>query len=364
MSFTPFSRHSNARVSDAFQYCGLQTVILENELVRIVILPEKGGEIFEFRYKQLDVDPLLHFRPLQKPARYPQSIPLADGAFSDFYDGGWQVMFPSGGGPNSALGTSFGRHGEAALLPWFWRIIKDEPEQVSVILWSEMVRTPFVYKRVLSLNSGESKLSIKDSVTNKGGVDLPFMWGHHPAFGAPFLDGSCVLDVPAMVVETSNDESPSSRVPPNINSKWPIVSDRQSENLDLRFIPEEGSHTSDMLFLSGLTEGWFALTNRNLGLGFGLTWDVDVFPVLWVWQEFGGTKDHPWYGNTYALGLEPCTNYVLEGSNGLAGVIEKNQARVLRAGETLSITLQAVIYEAPGAEGVKAIDQDGKVDLK
>jgi len=58
MSITPFSRYSNARVSDAVQYCGLQTIILENELVRIVILPEKGGEIFEFRYKKFDVDPL------------------------------------------------------------------------------------------------------------------------------------------------------------------------------------------------------------------------------------------------------------------------------------------------------------------
>ena len=273
-------------------------------------------------------------------------------------------MFPSGGGPNSALGTTFGRHGEAALLPWSWRIIRDEPEQVSVMLWSEMVRTPFVYKRELSLNSGESKLSITDIVTNWGGVDLPFMWGHHPAFGAPFLDGSCILDVPAIVVETSKDADPSSRVPPNTKSRWPIISDKQFESLDLRFIPEAGGHTSDMLFLSGLTNGWFALTNQDLKLGFGLTWDINVFPILWVWQEFGGTKDYPWFGNTYALGLEPCTNYVVDGANGLAGAIEKNEARVLKAGETLSVDLQAVIYEAPGSGGVEAIGQDGNVRLK
>lgn len=364
MSITPFSRYSNARVSDAVQYCGLQTIILENELVRIAILPEKGGEIFEFRYKILDVDPLLHFRPLQTPSRYPQTIPLADGAFSDLYDGGWQVMFPSGGGPNSALGTSFGRHGEAALLPWSWRIITDEPGKVLVMFWSEMVRTPFVYKRELSLNAGESILSITDTITNHGGVDLPFMWGHHPAFGSPFLDGSCILDAPATYIETVKNETPSSRVPPNTKSAWPIIHDKESENLDLRFIPEEGGQTSDMLFLSGLSDGWFALTNRNLNLGFGLTWNLDVFPVLWVWQEFGGTKGHPWYGNTYALGLEPCTNNVLEGAHGLAGVIAKNKARVLKQGESLNVNLKAVIYESNGSEGVKAIDQDGNVILK
>lgn len=364
MSITPFSRYSAARVTDAANYCGLQTIILENELIRVVILPEKGGEIFEFRYKKLDIDPLLHFRPLQTPMLYPQTIPLADGAFSDIYDGGWQVMFPSGGGPNSALGTSFGRHGEAAMLPWSWCITRDDSEQVSVEFWSEMVRTPFVYNRELSLNIGESKLSITDTITNRGGVDLPIMWGHHPAFGAPFLDGSCVLDSPATKVETANDENSSSRVPPNMSTTWPIVIDKQSENLDLRFIPEEGGHTSDMLFLSGLTDGWFALTNRNLRLGFGLTWDVNVFPVLWVWQEFGGTKEHPWYGNTYALGLEPCTNNVVEAANGLAGVIEKSDARIINSGESLSVHLQAVFYETGGAEGVNTIDRDGVIKLR
>ena len=132
MSETPFSRSVNCRVSDAVTYCSMRAVVLENEFLQVLVLPQKGAEIYSIRYKPLDIDPLLHYRALQSPAPYPSTVPLEDGAFADVYDGGWQVMFPSGGGPNTALGTNFGRHGEAALLPWHWQIVEDKPEKISV----------------------------------------------------------------------------------------------------------------------------------------------------------------------------------------------------------------------------------------
>jgi len=364
MNTVPFSRKTHCRITDAVKYCGLNTVILENECLRAVIFPEKGAEIYSIQYKPLDIDPLLHFRALQTPPPFPATIPSSDGAFTDMYDGGWQVMFPSGGGTNSVLGAEFGRHGEAALLPWSWKIMVDEPEKVSVYFWTKMSRTPFLYEREVSLLAGESKLIFTEKITNHGGVSLPFMWGHHPAFGAPFLDGSCVLDTPADKVESVIEENPSARVPAGIKGSWPIVKDKNSHQLDLRFIPENGVHTSDMLFLSGMQEGWYALTNRNLQFGFALMWDVDVFPVLWVWQEFGGSKNYPWYANTYALGLEPCTSYATAGINGLAGIVESGQARTLKPGESLSVHMQAILFEALESDGVEKVNQNGRVELR
>ena len=364
MSETPFSRSTNCRVSDALTYCKMRAVILENELLQVLVLPQKGAEIYSICYKPLDIDPLLHYRPLQTPTPYPVTIPQDDGAFADVYDGGWQVMFPSGGGANSALGTSFGRHGEAALLPWDWQIIQDTPEKVTVRFFVQMQRTPFFYERLLSLESGKAELIFEERVTNLGGEELPFMWGHHPAFGAPFLDGSCVLDVSGAEVESVLKGSPAARVADGIRQTWPLVNGKNDEALDLRYIPENGGHTTDMLFLTDLKQGWFALTNRNLGLGFALLWDTQLFPVLWVWQEFGGSKGYPWYANTYALGLEPCTNYSVSEGDGLAGCIKNHTAPFLQPGETRSSCLRAILYPAGDAQGVREIDENGQVILK
>ena len=364
MSETPFSRSTNCRVSDALTYCKMHAVVLENELLQVLVLPQKGAEIYSIRYKPLDIDPLLHYRALQTPNAYPSTLPMADGAFADVYDGGWQVMFPSGGGANSALGTSFGRHGEAALLSWNWQIVEDKPERVCVRFFVTMQRTPFLYERFLRLESGKADLVFEEKITNLGGETLPYMWGHHPAFGTPFLDGSCVLDVSGAVVESLVNGGPAARVADGIRQTWPLVEGKNGEKLDLRYIPENGQHTMDMLFLTDLEQGWYALTNRSLGLGFALIWELEHFPVLWVWQEFGGSKGYPWYANTYALGLEPCTNYSTGEGDGLAGCIKTGAAPLLEPGETRSTCLRAVLYPASDAQGVQEIDKDNRVILK
>ena len=46
-------------------------------------------------------------------------------------------------------------------------------------------------------------------------------------------------------------------------------------------------------FLVDLSAGWYALSNDALGLGFALTWPLEVFSCLWLWQELGGTLDYP-----------------------------------------------------------------------
>ncbi|MBK8566789.1 MAG: hypothetical protein IPN76_26515 [Saprospiraceae bacterium] len=36
--------------------------------------------------------------------------------------------------------------------------------------------------------------------------------------------------------------------------------------------------------------------------------DARIFKHCWYWQERYATQDSPWWGNTYAVGLEPWTN--------------------------------------------------------
>ena len=49
-------RTSGCRVSDAWTYRGLKTVILENELIRVVVLADKGADVYSFVHKPTDTD--------------------------------------------------------------------------------------------------------------------------------------------------------------------------------------------------------------------------------------------------------------------------------------------------------------------
>lgn len=362
----PFSRVSGCRVSDALTYLGLRLVVMENELLTVVILPEKGAEILALRYKPKDMDPLLRLKSgLRVPSFYPPTISNSDGAFLDFYSGGWQELFPSGGGPGEVLGAELGRHGEVALMPWNWEIVEDSPERVAIRLWVRTVRMPFVLERMMILEPNQAILHLKEVVMNEGGEELAFMWGHHPALGKPFLDQSCILDVPAKGIEVHRGPIQSgNRLKPGDIGAWPYMTGIHGDKIDLRRVPGPGEGFSDMFYLTGLEEGWYAITNRNLGLGFAMVWDKAVFPVLWVWCEFGGSTGYPWYSNTYALGLEPFSSYCSDGRSGLEEAIKAGAEKRLLPGEKATAWLKAIIYPADDCDGVDQVTPTGEVHLR
>ena len=49
-------RNHGCRVSDAWTYRGLKTLVMENELLRVVVLADKGADILELVHKPTDVD--------------------------------------------------------------------------------------------------------------------------------------------------------------------------------------------------------------------------------------------------------------------------------------------------------------------
>jgi galactose mutarotase-like enzyme len=344
-SYHPFARTHACRVSDALTYCGFRTVILENELLRVVLLPEKGAEIYALVYKPQDIDVLFKRGSLQKPQFYPTALVNSEEGFINSYAGGWQEIFPSGGSACRVGNLAIGTHGEVFILPWSWQILEDSPQHISVRFWVRTVQMPFLLERTMSLEAGSAVLKIEETLHNESPEELPFMWGHHPAFGAPFLDGSCILEAPAVQVEVhQGKKAPHHRLVPGSSGVWPLMQGKNGELQDLRRIPANGSGTQDMFYLTGLKEGRFSLTNRRLGFGVGMAWDVNVFPVLWVWQEFCGSSGYPWYSQAYALGLEPFTGYSTAGGSGLAEVIKAGREKILGPGDELTTNIKMILF--------------------
>ena len=104
-------RSMRVSVTTAWSYRGLRTVVLENRLLRLVVLPEAGAKIWQITYKPYDAD-LLWNNPRIAPARLP-----GNSRYDDVWSGGWDELFPN---DEIALieGESYPDHGELWTGEW------------------------------------------------------------------------------------------------------------------------------------------------------------------------------------------------------------------------------------------------------
>ena len=346
-------RQWGCRVDDRLVWCGYRALLLQNDLIQLVVLVDKGAEIVQFLHKPTDLDVLWRAPNGLRP---PEATPPG-ASFFDRWSGGWFEVVPNGGPASSVNGADFGFFAETINVPWAHRILEDTPDCVRVGLWVRTTRTPFLLRKTLTLRRGRAALFIEESLTNEGAEPLPFMWGHHPVVGAPFLDEACRLSAPASTVEVlTAEDGPDHRMGLHQVGQWPWLKDRHGQPLDLRRLPPRSQRSMDNCYLKEFKEGWLAVQNDRAGLGFGLAWDAEVFRYVWIWQALGGGVGYPWYGRTYGIGLEPWSSYPCAG---LSAAIENGTARRLAPGETQQAWLTAVLF-SPVAE-VAAIGRDGTV---
>jgi hypothetical protein len=274
----------------------------------------------------------------------------------DYYEGGWQELFPNCGALSTHQGADVGQHGEVLVLPWNYLVTVDTPEEVEVRFDVRTVRTPFHLTKTVRLRRNESVLRIAERVVNEGGHAIDFTWGHHPAFGWPFIDDSCRVDLPGCRIRTYDDYSPdTSRLAASQDCAWPLAEGRDGKRVDLSRIPGPEVAAQDMVFLEGISDGWYAVTNVGRRVGFALRYPADVFKVLWYWQVYRAGEGYPWWGATYNVALEPCSSLPV-----LAAAVRRGDALRLGAGEAMEIELMAIAYE--GLERVAAVGADGGVE--
>jgi galactose mutarotase-like enzyme len=349
------TRNYGCRITE-FILAGHRAVALENEKLRVTFIADKGTDVYEFLYKPRDVDFMWRTSVgLRDRSFYWQSSPRGSGPHNDFYEGGWQELFPNCGALSEHQGAEIGQHGEVLLLPWRYSITKDDVEEIEVRFDVRTVRTPFHLVKTVSLRRNEAVLRIHERVTNEGGQEVDFTWGHHPAFGWPFIDESCRIDLPACRIRTIEDYTPtSSRLKSKQLRDWPMAEAAAGGLIDLSRIPGPDVAASDMVFLEGITDGWYAVTNATKRVGFALRYPADVFKVLWYWQVYRGGRDYPWWSATYNIALEPCASYPM-----LMYAAARGEALSLKPGASREIELLAIAYE--GLEQVGYVSADGRV---
>jgi len=334
---------------------GYRALVMENEKIRVSIYLDKGSDIYEFLYKPTDTD-FMWRSPIKIDAnvKAPVTKEHSKGSFLDIYEGGWQDMLPSIGAPTNYKNMDLGTHGELFTLPFEYDVLEDDPEKVSLKLYTRMKRSPLFVEKQISLEGNNSFIKIDQTITNEADEEFKFSWGQHPAIGMPFLDGNCVIDVPpAKKAKTYQASlSPNQIISPDMEFRWPNIEADNGNTIDLSKIMPPESKTAFITYLEEISEGWYGITNLKSGLGFGMVWDRSVFKHLWMWCVYRGAYGFPWYGRTYNIALEPWSSL----PDNFDEVLKNNDYLSLGTGKSLSTSYSAVVYKSE--KRIKGFNKD------
>jgi len=335
----------------------LQALEIENDLISTTVLLDKGADIYRLIYKPTNTD-VMWKSPwgMKEPARGFDSAIDSLTAWLEAYAGGWQVLFPNGGFANAYKGVELGYHGEASMKAWDYELLQDSAASIEVMLSLRLSRSPYTIERWMRLDAGSPILHIRERITNHAGEAMDCMWSHHPAYGAPFLSEHCVIDTDARSL-LSDDQYIGAANPLTLDTEypWPLAGD-----LDLSTIPAPDQPRDLLGYLKDFESGWYSITNRQLGFGIGLTWDTEVFPYAWFWQELNASPGFPFYKCSYVIAIEPASSIP---GHGLSAVMEKTGSHLtLQPGESREVEMKVVFYQSRA--GVEHIDDAGNVRLK
>jgi len=324
------------RVSTDWSFRELNTVVLENRALRLVILPQAGGKIWQITYKPYDQD-LLWNNPRVGPGKLPISS-----RYDDVWSGGWDELFPNDEAA-AIEGEAYPDHGE--LWTGDWRA------ETSSSVGEAAVRLKFVtpisaieVEKTIRLRRDESRIEFHHRFTNRGRTPFPFLWKLHPAMA---VSPQHRIDFPAMKV-LLEPAFPGTLAGAPESSAWPFVK-TGAGNIDLRRVTPEDARQLYFFYGTEMKGNWCALTNTANGVACGLQFDAAVFPSCWLFATYGG-----WRNYNVAV-LEPCTGYPLN----FEAMQAAGRLRTLAAGESLETDVRFVVQE--GLRSVRAMDADGKM---
>jgi hypothetical protein len=327
-------------------------LVLKNTMLRVIVDVDRGAEITHIQPST--GNNLLFFADWQAPLPASRSQSYGSDVLDwlSEYRGGWQELFPNAGGSGTVLGTPVPFHGEVSRSRWSWNTIVPDLE----VILSTPARLPLVLERRMRLEPDRPVLHIEERVTNEAGFPVPYIWGHHPAWGPPLADTGSVIDLPAgTLTADAGLDGPHVDLEPGSTHSWSITQDRRGNRIDLSRVP--AGPVQRLCYLSDLREGWYAVRNPAIRIGVGLAWDTAVFPYLWMWQEIAGGSGMPWYGRARITALEPATQFP---AHGLEQAVTQGQAHIIQPGEVKETALTLVLFEATD-QPVRRVAHNGDI---
>jgi len=204
-------------------------------------------------------------------------------------------------------------------------VIEDTPERVTLRCQVRGVRTPIRIVRDMTVVRGVAAVQLNETFTNEAHHDIDVMWGHHIAYGLPFLTHGAKIHTSAQHIHAHNAavEGPNRLSRSGATGQWPIIAGRDGTPFDASVIPPHAqAHGSDVMYLSDYKErnAWYCLYSHHYDVGVAVSWDAQVFTHVWF---VGGIQSHHRFS---VVGAQSCL-----GPRALGRVPHR---RIIRGGQT------------------------------
>jgi len=325
-------------------------VTLRNDQVEVTVLAGKGADIYSLVDRRTGVDVLFKAPWGVRTPSNVTALSTSAERWLDAYPGGWQVLLPNGGDECIQYGVTWGFHGEAAVIPW--RVLARSATTLS--LSARLLTAPLEIRREVTIEGAVVK--VHERVTNVSTQSVEVMWSHHPAFGAPFIDESCVVSAGCRTL-IADDVAPGTILESGSKHSWPVAVAANGELVNFAQVPGPHEPRSVLAYLDDFESGYYAITNSTLGLGVGVRWPLEVFDKAWLWQEMNAMSGWPWFQQAFVLAIEPASTIP---GQGMATAKSKGHRGIeFAARMSKDLFIEVVLFEGAGA--VSGIDAGGVV---
>jgi len=273
------------------RYGNQSCFIMENEMLKVSILPQFGGKLQSIFSKTRQKE------YLYQSGRSELIEPIYDMCFGDGDISGFDEMFPAinaGCYPMEPWkGIRVPDHGEVWSLPWDFKAGKD-----SLRMKVQGVRFPYTLEKKVELK-GPDTIHLEYKAINHSCFEFPFIWAAHPLF---CCNENMEIMLPPSVKQVVNAEQGKRLGPFAAIHSWPVTTTPCGDRYDISKISPRDCMFFEKYYAYGkVSEGWCQLLDRKTGEVIRLAYPVEKIPYLGIWVNEGG------YANQYNIALEPCT---------------------------------------------------------
>lgn len=268
-------------------------IVMENEAIRAVILPELGAKIASLMNLKTGREFLLQHpdRPYRR-ARYADSM-------VDYDISGFDECLPtiSACAYSEApfRGVMMPDHGEVWALPWKYEVQGEE-----LTLEVAGVHLPYLLRRKTRLAG--SVVELEYEITNLSDKSFKYLWSAHPLLA---IEAGAEIVLPPDVSEVLVDYSAGHRFAIGKTISWPRASATNGKPGTLNEISGPQQKTADKLFTPRLSQGHCGLRFPHTGEAVFFRFDPRLVPFLGLWICQGG---FPTEGlSEFTVALEPCS---------------------------------------------------------
>ena len=277
------------------EFKGAKSLIMENDFLKVVILPY-GGRVVSLYNKANGREFLLQ----QDTPAY--TVDRYAGDYVGFNPCGFDDMFPT---INECFYESYPwkghvmpDHGEVWGLDWHYRI-----EDGRLIMDTYGIRLPYrLIKSFLFYDNGK-KLHIDYSAENPTGFDMSFLWAAHPILKAEegmefYLPSCCTKAVSVLSAGISDRIGGFGE-----ELDWPVARDLKGVSHQLNKVRNSRMKIAEKYYFKNrLEEGWVRIKYPSDGAILKLSFPPEKVPYLGILLDEGWWKD-----NLVYMIPEPCT---------------------------------------------------------